>query len=210
MKKYILALIALPIFVLLFYVIHSLIVLSPLDTITYNEDYSELYYNGHTYIEYVNTSGKYNTDPQEDADYWVKIATMPYFFPLAITEYYGNDLNDPDVITTVRAHRFYVRKDIVIDQHSMLSVCDAPEVFRFRISDVITENLVAFDLEAEKQCKEACNFQAAFEAYPGVTLDITISVLDGKFYLQDNFLSDYYEITEDFHQELLRLGYLYD
>ena len=127
MKKFLialLALLALPIRVLLFFTIFSLIVLSPPDTITYNEDYTELYYNGYTYIDYGNANGKYDTDPYEDTDYWVKIATMSYFFPLGITEYYGNDLDNPDVIITVRGQYFFVRKDITIDQHSMLSVCD--------------------------------------------------------------------------------------
>ena len=45
--------------------------LSKLNTISYNDDVSEMYYNGYTYINYNNYNGKYRVDLEKDTDNWV-------------------------------------------------------------------------------------------------------------------------------------------
>lgn len=187
--------------------------LSKLNTISYNDDASEMYYNGNTYINYNNYNGKYRVDLErdDDSDNWVKIATMPYsFFTYtflgAVTEYYGNNAENPELITNTRSFDFYVRKDITIDHSLTLSVRDTDTPFRFNIADATTGNVITYDLDKRYDFKEVCNFFATFEDYPGVQLWITIRKYNGKLYLQDVEDSDYYEITEAFKEDLYRFG----
>lgn len=183
--------------------------LSKLDTISYNDDFTEMYYNGYTYINYNNSGGKYCTNHEEDTDNWCEIARMPYgFFYIlgAVTVYYGNDNEKPDFITNSRTPEFYVREDITIDNNSTLSVNDTPDPFYFNLTDVTTGNVIAFDIDKMYEFNEVCNFFVTFEDYPGVQLWITISEYDGKLYLQDVFNSDYYEITNTFKEYLYREG----
>ena len=108
--------------------------LSKPNTISYTDDYTEMYYNGYTYINYNNYDGKYRFDLEKDTDNWVEIATMPYgFFYIlgAVTVYYGNDAEKPDFITNSRTEDFYVREDIVIDHSLSLSACDTDTPFLF-------------------------------------------------------------------------------
>ena len=179
------------------------------NTISYNDNATEMYYNGNTYINYNNTNGKYRFDLENDTDNWVKLATMPYdFFYIlgAVTVYYGNDLENPEFITNSRTSDFYVREDVAIDHGLELSVCDIEEYFSFRISDVITENSIDYSFDKRLDYQEICNFFAAFEDYPGVKLWITICELNGKLYLQDVYNSDYYEITDAFKEDLYRFS----
>lgn len=181
--------------------------LSKLNTISYNDDATEMYYNGCTYINYNNYNGKYHFDLENDTDNWVKIATMPYgFFYIweAVTVYYGNNAENPDFITNSRTFDFYVREDISIDHSLTLSVCDTEEPFHFRISDVITENVIAYNIDKEPNTQRICNFFAKFEDYPGVQLWIDIYEINGKLYLQEVWDSDYYEITDAFKEDLYR------
>ena len=183
--------------------------LSKLNTISYNDDSTEMYYNGYTYVNYDNYNGKYRFDLEKDTDNWVEIATMPYgFFYIlgAVTVYYGNDTEKPDFITNSRTIDFYVREDIAIDHSLALSVCDTEESFSFCISDVITENSIDYSIDKKYDYQEICNFFAVFEDYPSVKLWITIYELNGKLYLQDVHDSDYYEITDAFKEDLYRFG----
>lgn len=183
--------------------------LSAANTISYNDDGTELYYNGRTYINYENYNGKYRIDLEKDTDKWAEIATMPYgiFYILgAVTVYYGNNTDNPEIITDSRANGFYVREDISIDHSYMLSVRDTATPFSFRISDVTTGNSIAYDTEKKDEFKSLCNFYATFEDYPGVQLWIEIHERNGAFYIQDAWDSDYYEITDGFREDLSRFG----
>lgn len=181
--------------------------LSRKHTISYNDDASEMYYNGRTYINYHNSNGKYDLDPQNNADLWENIATMPYFYLLgAVTEYYGNDGDNPDFITNTRSFDFYVREDISIDQSLLLSVCDTQDQFQFRITEVTTANVITYDFDKRYDFEEVCSFRVSFSDYPGVKLRISVCEYDGKLYLQDNWDSDYYEITDEFKNDLHRFG----
>lgn len=183
--------------------------LSKRNTISYNDDSTEMYYNGYTYINYDNHKGKYRFDLENDTDNWVKIATMPYgFFTIlgAVTVYYGNNTENPNFITNSRTIDFYVRKDVTIDHSLMLSVCDTDTPFLFSIADVTTENMITYNFDKRFEFNEVCNFFATFEDYPGVKLWITIYELNGKLYLQDVYDSDYYEITDAFKEDLYRFG----
>ena len=183
--------------------------LSKPNTISYNDDFTEMYYNGHTYIDYNNYNGKYRFDLEKDTDNWVEIATMPYgFFYIlgAVTVYYGNDAEKPDFITNSRTIDFYVREDVSLNHSLMLSVCDTAEPFRFRISDVITGNVITFNMDEKPDTQRICNFFAEFEDYPSVQLWIDIYEINGKLYLQDVHDSDYYEITDAFKEDLYRFG----
>ena len=183
--------------------------LSKRNTISYNDDSTEMYYNGYTYINYDNHKGKYRFDLENDTDNWVKIATIPYgFFNIlgAVTVYYGNNTENPNFITNSRTIDFYVRKDVTIDHSLMLSVCDTDTPFLFSIADVTTENMITYNFDKRFEFNEVCNFFATFEDYPGVKLWITIYELNGKLYLQDVYDSDYYEITDAFKEDLYRFG----
>ena len=205
MKRIIALLLALTILILFC----SCTSLSDANTISYNDDASELYYNGRTYINYENYNGKYRIDLEKDTDKWAEIATMPYgiFYILgAVTVYYGNNTENPEIITDSRVNGFYVREDISIDHSYMLSVCDTATPFSFRISDVTTGNSIAYDTVNKDEFKSICNFFATFEDYSGVRLWIEIREYNGAFYMQDAWNSDYYEITDGFREDLSRLG----
>ena len=180
--------------------------LSPLKTISYNDDCTELYYNGRTYIDYQNTNGKYRID--FDDPNCVKIATMPYgyFYILgAVTIYYGNDAANPDFITDSRTQSFYVREDISFGRDTELSVCDADEAFSFTLSEVTTGETIGYSHDQSNLFSELCNFFVTLEPYSFVKQWISIYESDGKLYLQDVWDSDYYAITDEFKDDIYRL-----
>ena len=184
--------------------------LSPSNTISYNEDHSEMYYNERTYINYNNTTGKYRFNREED-DTWHEIATMPYsslsYYILdAVTFYYGNNIENPDFIICSRTSDFYVREDITLNHDTELSLCDTKEPYCFKISDAITENFIEFNLEQKNQFTKLCDFSAFIEKYPYIKLWISIYEYNDKLYLQETWDCDYYEITDNFKSELHRLG----
>lgn len=183
--------------------------LSNSKAISYSDDASEIYYNGRTYINYNNTNGKYRFDVEEDAEHWCDIATKPYglFYVLgAATTYYGNNKENPAFITNGRIIDFYVREDITLDYGSELSICDTHDTYDFKISDVITGNSIAYSIDQEKNFTSICDFFVAFKQYPYVKLWIEIHEYEGKLYLQDVWDSDYYEVTDDFKNDIYRLG----
>jgi len=183
--------------------------LSNSNAISYNNDASEMYYNGHTYIDYNNTNGKYRFDVKQNTECWVEIATKPYgiFYVLdAVTTYYGNDKENPAFITNSRTIDFYVREDLTLDYDSELSACDTQEPYDFKISDVITGNPIAYGIDQKKNFTSICNFFVAFKEFPCVKLWIEIYEYEGKLYLQDVWDSDYYEITDAFKNDIYRLG----
>lgn len=174
------------------------------DVITFSEDYEELYYNGRTYIKYPNSNGKYQFYHDNDADGWHEIAKLPYVLILAAyTYYYGDDVNNPNIITTGRAHNIYVREDITLDHDSTLCVPSAKGTFEFKISDVTAGEPIKE--ESVDSALDVLSFDAAFKEYPCVSLDITICKYNEKLYLQDVWNSDYYPIKDAFREFLDRL-----
>lgn len=168
-----------------------------------------MYYNGLTYINYNNTNGKYRFDIEKDTECWSSIATKPYgfFYVLgAVTEYYGNDMENPTFITNSRTIDFYVREDIALDYNSELSICDTQDPYDFKISDVITGNYIAYSIDQEERFTSVCNFFVAFKEYTYVKMWIEIYEYEGKLYLQDVWDSDYYEITDSFEEDIFCLG----
>ena len=179
------------------------------NSISFNDDASALYYNNHTYINYNNTNGKYRFDVEKDGEYWIHIATKPYglFYVLGdITEFYGNDIENPTFITNSRTIDFYVREDLVLDHDSEISVCDTQEPYDFKISEVITGNSIAYSYDQKDRFTSICNFFVAFKQYPYVKLWVEIYEYEGKIYLQDVWNSDYYEVTDIFEEDLYRVG----
>ena len=181
---------------------------SPANTIKYNDGASKIYYNGHTYINTNNTNGKYIFNNHED-EYWVEIATMPYgiFYILdAVTAYYGNHKEKPDFITNSRTIDFYVREDLTFNHNTELFICDEKTSYNFKISEVTTGNVIEYRAEKEESFIKTCNFVVSFEKYPFIQQRIAIYKYGDKFYLQDVWDSDYYEITKEFEEDIFRLG----
>lgn len=182
---------------------------SPSDTITYSDDGKEMYYNGRTYITYPNGNRKYMFSYQDGN--WTEIATMPYgFFYIlrAVTVYYGDDAENPDVIFESRTHEMYVREGISFDENTELAVKDMEKPFSFRISEVTTGNVIKFSLDIKKQFDELAEIYVTLGSYDYIEKRIYILRLGDDLYLQDVWKSDYYEITDEFEEELMNLGLL--
>ena len=122
-----------------------------------------------------------------------------------MTDYYGNDKENPDFITNSRTFDFYVREDITLDFETELSICDTKSPYFFKISDIITGNSIEYDSEKTDKFVSVCNFFAEFKDYPYVKLWIEIHKYNDKLYLQDVYDSDYYEITDTFQEDIYRL-----
>ena len=81
--------------------------LSPSGTIEWDYDDNGIIYNGTKYVNTENYNGKISTD--YDSEHCVKIATMPYSYLLgAVSVFYGNELENPDIISCNRGHDVYV------------------------------------------------------------------------------------------------------
>jgi len=176
--------------------------LSPKDTITHNDDASEIYYNGRTYVLIRNDC--YGIDIEN----MTKIATIPYgFFYLlgAVTIFYGNNGENPDFITENRTDSFYLREDLTLDHTTQLSVSNLDSPYCFTIAEVTTDQALPYVYE-EGRHPILCNFIVTFEQYPQISMYLSIHEYDSKLYLQKGWGSDYYEITEDFKSEIYRLG----
>ena len=191
---------------LIVFLLYSLVVLWPINAITYNEDYSEIYYNNNTYINYENYSGRYCVD--DDYEDRVKIDTIPYgiFFLLgALTEFYGNDIENPDFITNSRTTDLYVRQDITFNNDSTLFVCDINEPYSFTITDITSGEIIPFSMDDRHEYKTICEFKVYIDPYPYLIKWISICERDGQLYLQDVWDSDYYPLNDDFIDDLYRL-----
>lgn len=175
--------------------------------VSYNDDSSSLYYNGRTYINYNNHNCKYRTNVENIG--WKKIAWQPYgfFFILgAVTEFYGNDVNNPDFIANSRTVDLYVREDITLDHNTRLCVSDCSEPYSFVFSEVTTGKVIAFDLEQKDAYTEICNFFVTLEEYPLIEQWFTVWQIGDNIYIQDNWDSDFYEITDGFMEDIYRFG----
>ena len=167
------------------------------DKITYGEDSSIIYYNGYTY-KYQGYQ-KYRFD--FDSEMLVLIDVQSYFI-LGITEYYGNNKIYPEFITSSRSKNLYLREDIIFDDTRLLSIKDIDTEFTFRISDIT----LGTQIDEDSKVNELYDFWVTMCDYPYISLHIGIFESNGKFYLQDEYFTDYKEITPDFVESLSALN----
>ena len=170
-------------------------------TLTIPEDEEDtIYYNDRKYIEYDFGFMYYQPNFEDD---WVHIATKPWdpvFYAVlgAITEYYGNDADNPTVITCSRGGRFWFREDITLDYNSTLSIYDYEESFQFSISEITTENKLAYSEDLDKKAKYQKCIRVVFTECPPVSISLDFYMIDGTLYLQTVYMNDYYEVTDEF------------
>ena len=177
--------------------------LSPKDTIVWNEEDSSITYNGIKYTNTNNYNGKIRTD--YDSEHCVKIATMPYSYLLgAVSVFYGDDLENPDIISCSRGGNVWIREEMDIDELIMTNNCVVSDSFSFKICDVITEESIPYSSELETKHYRLVYFeQFPLEDYPAFSFWPEIVLIDGELYLQYVWNSDFYKITDEFETELI-------
>ena len=181
--------------------------LSPKDTIIWNED-SSITYNGIKYTYTNNYNGKISTD--YDSEHCVKIATMPYSYLFgAVSVFYGDDLENPDIISCSRGEDVWIREGMDIDELIMTNNCVVSDSFSFKICDIITEESIPYSFEVESRHAWAVNFAGfPLEDYPAFSFWPQIVSVDGELYLQYVWDSDFYKITDEFEAELRENGFI--
>ena len=181
--------------------------LSPSGTIEWDYDDNGIIYNGTKYVNTENYNGKISTD--YDSEHCVKIATMPYSYLLgAVSVFYGNELENPDIISCNRGHDVWIREGMNIDDLIMTNNCVVNDSFSFRICDVITDKSIPYSSELGNKRHEVHFERISLEDYPAFSMYIYIIPLDGELYLQYVWDSDFYEITDDFETELRENGFI--
>ncbi len=182
--------------------------ISPKDTIVWNEEDSSITYNGIKYINTNNYNGKISTD--YDSEHCVKIATMPYSYLLgAVSVFYGDDLENPDIISCSRGGDVWIREGMDIDELIMTNNCVVSDSFSFKICDIITEELIPYSFELESRHALVVNFSRfPLEDYPPFSFWPEIVLIDGELYLQYVWNSDFYKITDEFETELIENGFI--
>ena len=181
--------------------------LSPSGTIEWDYDDNGIIYNGTKYVNTENYNGKISTD--YDSEHCVKIATMPYRYLLgAVSVFYGNELENPDIISCNRGHGVWIREGMNIDELIMTNHCVVNDSFSFRICDVITDKSIPYSSELGNIRHEVDFERFPLEDYPAFSMYIYIIPLDGELYLQYGWDSDFYEITDDFEIELRENGFI--
>ena len=182
--------------------------ISPKDTIVWNEEDDSITYNGIKYTNTNNYNGKISTD--YDSEHCVKIATMPYSYLFgAVSVFYGDDLENPDIISCSRGGAVWIREGMDIDELIMTNNCVVNESFSFRICDVITEESISYSLELESRHALVVNFaRFPLEDYPAFSFWPEIVSVDGELYLQYVWNSDFYKITDEFETELIENGFI--
>ena len=182
--------------------------ISPKDTIVWNEEDSSITYNGIKYINTNNYNGKISTD--YDSEHCVKIATMPYSYLLgAVSVFYGDDLENPDIISCSRGGDVWIREGMDIDELIMTNNCVVSDSFSFKICDIITEELIPYSFELESRHALVVNFaRFPLEDYPAFRFWPEIVLIDGELYLQYVWDSDFYKITDEFEAELRENGFI--
>ncbi len=165
----------------------------PADTIDYNDDMTEMYYNGHTYIPY---GDKFTVDVSD----WPVVCVWS---PLAYkTVFYGNDAEHPELIYRSRSGTLSMREDVCLNNDTPLSVWDLGTPYTFTVSQITTGE----SIEYEYDFYEVCNFYVSIEEYPYVRLWLTVSKYEGNYYIQDSWDADYYRLTDEFVEDLYRLS----
>ena len=181
--------------------------ISPKDTIVWNKEDDSITYNGIKYINTNNTNGKISTD--YDSEYCVKIATMPYSYLLgAVSVFYGDDLENPTIISCERTGGVWIKEGMDIDALIMTNNCVVNDSFSFKICDVITDKSIPYSSELGNIRHEVHFEGMPLEDYPAFSMCISIIPLDGELYLQYVWNSDFYKITHEFEAELRENGFI--
>ena len=182
--------------------------ISPKDTIVWNEEDNSITYNGIKYTNTNNYNGKISTD--YDSEHCVKIATMPYSYLLgAVSMFYGDDLENPDIISCSRGGDVWIREGMDIDELIMTNNCVVSDSFSFKICDVITEESIPYSYELRSRRALVVNFaRFPLEDYPAFSFLPEIVSVDGELYLQYVDNSDFYKITDEFEAELRENGFI--
>ena len=181
--------------------------ISPQGTIVLNDDYS-IMYNGTKYVSTDNYNGKIQAD--YDSEDCVKIATMPYSYLLgAVSMFYADDFQDPDIISCNRGDDVWVREGMDIDRLIMETRCVVSDTVSFRICDVITDKVIPYSSELGLRSSLTRFDRFPLEAYPAFSFRVTIVQIDGELYLQYVWNSDFYKITDEFEAELYGNGLIY-
>ena len=182
--------------------------LSPSGTIEWDYDDNGIIYNGTKYVNTENYNGKISTD--YDSEHCVKIATTPYSYLLgAVSVFYGDDLENPDIISCSRGGDVWIREGMDIDELIMTNNCVVSDSFSFKICDIITEESIPYSVELESRHALVVNFaRFPLEDYPAFSFWPEIVLIDGELYLQYVWNSDFYKITDEFETELIENGFI--
>lgn len=175
------------------------------DRIDYNDDLSELHYNGRTYRN-MGDGYSYDSIFLKDSVYWKEIAKEPYGWGAilgAVTTYYGDEVENPEYIIPSRGEMLYVREDLTLGIDTELKACGVEETYIFRISEVMTGEIVEFEV-GEKQLRRVYDFYGEVVDFPGIRFWMKISEFEGNWYLQYMWDSDYYRIPETFVEKVAR------
>lgn len=198
--------------IILFLILVSAVILcgcSP-TKISHNENKTELYYNGHTYIE------------QEDCAYYLdrenkECVTIEKYRGIWIGgtgNYYGNDKECPDYI--FQEGCLWLRADLTIDKDICYTVWKAQsankhlnlqenETFSFSVSEITTGEVVQKTSENEEEFDLLYSFTAKTEPYSAVYVFLYIYERDGEHYLCESSSDDCYVITEEFYDNISRI-----
>lgn len=181
--------------------------LSPKDTIVWNEDDDSITYNETKYIDIKNTDGKIRTD--YDSEHCVKIATMPYSYLFgAVSVFYGDDLENPTIISCERSHDIWIKEGLDIDALIMNNNCVVKDSFSFKICDVITGEFIPYSSKMGLR-RSLVDFERfSLEDYPAFSFYVDIVSVGGELYLQYVWDSDFYKITDEFEAELRENGFI--
>lgn len=178
--------------------------ISPADTIEWVDD-GRIRYNGTIYESIGNSNGMISAD--YDAEGCVKIATMPYSYLLGATSvFYGDELDDPDIITCNRGNDVWIKEDMDIHEMIMDNTCVVSHTFSFRIRDVITDEVIPYSLELDNLRSLIGYLRCPLEDYPAFRFSVQVVPIDGELYLQYVWDSDFYRITEEFEAALYENG----
>ena len=181
--------------------------ISPKDTIVWNEEDDSITYNGIKYFNTNNTNGKIKTD--YDSEHCVKIATMPYSYLLgAVSVFYGDDLENPNIISCSRAGNVWIREEMDIDNLIMNNNCVVNDSFSFKICDVITDKSIPYSFELGNIRHTVFFERIALEDYPAFSFCVSIIPVGDELYLQYVWNSDFYKITDEFETELIENGFI--
>ena len=178
--------------------------ISPADTIEWMDD-GRIRYNGTIYESIENYNGMISAD--YDAEGCVKIATMPYSYLLgAVSVFYGDDLDDPDLIACVRGDGVWIKEGMDIHEMIMDNTCVVSDTFSFRIRDVITDEVIPYTSDMGLRSSLIGHLSCPLEDYPAFHFDVQVVPVEGKLYLQYVWDSDFYRITEEFEAALYENG----
>ena len=88
----------------------------------------------------------------------------------------------------------------------LASVSVVNDSFSFKLSEVVEDSYLPWE---EKTIEIVAHIkQIPLHAYPEMGFDIRIACIDGAFYLQQGKNGTFYEITDEFEEQLRANGYI--